>query len=63
MLIGYRDFLDGKTRPVYVADDGSQYVLDDAGVPVYGEWIGPNFHSADTPFIRANLDDPPAKEV
>jgi hypothetical protein len=29
-------FIDGVIRPVYVVDDGRQYVLDDEGRPLYG---------------------------
>ena len=32
-------FLDGTTRPVYLDADGREYVLNDDGQPVYGEWI------------------------
>jgi hypothetical protein len=37
--LGYRDFLDGTTRPVYADADGRQFVQDDDGQPVYGVWI------------------------
>jgi hypothetical protein len=36
--IDHRLFADGKIRPVYVDRHGQQFVLDDAGRPVYGLW-------------------------
>jgi hypothetical protein len=46
-IIGHRFFTDGSMRPVY-RDDQGQYILDDAGCPVYGHWLlseddGPDF--------------------
>ena len=32
-------FIDGVTRPVYVVEDGRQYVLDDKVRPIYGVWV------------------------
>jgi hypothetical protein len=29
-------FIDGVIRPIYVVDDGRQYVLDDEGRRIYG---------------------------
>jgi hypothetical protein len=37
--IGLVPFIDGITRPVILGADGRQYVLDDDGQPIYGEWI------------------------
>jgi len=41
MLIGYRDFVDGQQRPVYLDEDGNHYVINDACRVVCGEWLRP----------------------
>jgi hypothetical protein len=38
--IGVVPFVDGITRPVFLDEDGRQYVLDeDDGQPIYGVWL------------------------
>lgn len=37
--LGTVRFVDGVERPVYVDDDGRQFVLDDEKSPVHGAWI------------------------
>jgi hypothetical protein len=37
-LLGYVEFADGVERAVYQSD-GRQFVFDDSGEMVYGEWI------------------------
>ena len=32
-------FIDGTTRDVYFDLDGRQFLQDDDGTPIYGEWI------------------------
>ena len=41
MLIGYREFTDGKTRPVYLDRDNRQFVIGDDDWPLYGVWLAP----------------------
>lgn len=38
-LIGARRFNDGTLRPVYLDHEGRQYVNDDGGCPVFGDWL------------------------
>jgi hypothetical protein len=45
-------FIDGVISPVYVGDDGRQYVLDDEGRPIYGVWV----HSDEPLIVRAATD-------
>jgi hypothetical protein len=59
MHIGYRDFVDGQSRAIHVDDEGNQYVFDDAGEPIFGVWIAPDYDHAAPQLFRANLDDPP----
>jgi hypothetical protein len=49
MLIGSRDFTDGRTRQVILDSDHRQYVLDDDGEPIYGTWLPPDDY--DEPII------------
>lgn len=56
MHIGDRDFVDGIRRPVYLDDDGRQYVLDD-GQRVYGVWLTPVMEPAAEPIILGGQDD------
>jgi hypothetical protein len=56
MHIGDRDFVDGIRRPVYLDDDGRQYVYDD-GQRVYGVWLPPVMEPADEPIILGGKDD------
>jgi hypothetical protein len=37
--IGVVPFNDGITRPVILGADGRQYVFNDDGQRIYGEWI------------------------
>ena len=39
--IGQRLFTDGSTRPVFLDQDSRQYVLDDDGQRICGNWIWP----------------------
>lgn len=38
-IIGRVPFPDGIERDVYQTDDGRQYVVDAAGLQVFGDWI------------------------
>jgi hypothetical protein len=38
--IGNRRFTDGTTRPVFLDQDGREYVIDD-GIRVHGVWLDP----------------------
>jgi hypothetical protein len=40
-IIGYRQFVDGTTRPVFLGADGRQYVIGSGGELVPGLWIYP----------------------
>jgi hypothetical protein len=55
MLIGFRDFVDGQRRPVYLDEDGNQYVINDAGREVFGEWLRPEDDS-DQPIFLGGLE-------
>jgi len=37
-LIGFRRFSDGTNRPVFLDQDGRQYIFND-GRPVHGVWF------------------------
>jgi hypothetical protein len=37
--IAFVPFIDSAIRPVFLDEDGRQYVLDDDGQPVYGMWV------------------------
>jgi hypothetical protein len=50
-IIGYRQFVDGSSRPIFEQLDGRQYVMDDDGNCVYGVWILPPDGSIDLPLI------------
>ena len=52
-IIGYCDFLDGWRRPVYLAEDGRQYVIDGDGQKVYGVWFIPPDDTAPTVIVNA----------
>jgi hypothetical protein len=39
-VIGYREFVDGARRPIYL-DPKGQYVLDDNCERIYGVWLIP----------------------
>jgi hypothetical protein len=41
MIVGYRDFVDGKRRPVDLDEDGHEYVINDAREAVNGTWLLP----------------------
>jgi hypothetical protein len=41
-IIGSREFTDGSQRAVYQDDDGRQFVIDDEGQAVYGNWLLPD---------------------
>jgi hypothetical protein len=55
MQLGERQFTDGTTRPVYGADDGRQFVLDDQGEPMWGIWLHPDEYQEPV------VIEPPAK--
>ena len=55
MLIGYRDFVYGKRRPVYLDEDGNQFVLNDAGQEVFGQWLHPE-DDCDPPVYLGGLE-------
>jgi hypothetical protein len=57
MHISYRDFTDGQSRPVYIDDDGNQYVCGDDGQPGFGVWLAPDSHDADLPMFVARLEE------
>jgi hypothetical protein len=48
--ITYIELADGTTRPVFL-DDGRQFVIDDDGERVYGEWFIPEPEHYDVPII------------
>jgi hypothetical protein len=48
-VLGYRDFTDGRTRPVHACS--RQYVVDDDGQLVYGLWLRPEEEKVDLPVI------------
>jgi hypothetical protein len=39
--IGWRHFTDGTMRPVFLDQDGRQFIHDDDGQPASGTWIYP----------------------
>jgi hypothetical protein len=39
--VGQQSFTDGIEREVFEDGNGRQFVLDDAGEPVYGQWLPP----------------------
>ena len=39
LIIGHIPFTDGCEHAVYQTDDGQQYVIDGAGLRVFGAWI------------------------
>jgi hypothetical protein len=49
-VIGSRRFTDGITRSVHQAKDGRQFVVDDDGAEVFGQWLPPEDES-DAPLI------------
>jgi len=50
--IAFVEFADGITRPVYVAPDGRQYVVDPYGHLVFGVWFIPRDEDAvDVPIV------------
>jgi hypothetical protein len=40
-VIGTRLFTDGETRSIHVDEHGRQFVVDDDGAEVYGQWLPP----------------------
>jgi hypothetical protein len=56
-IIGYRLFLDGWRRPVYLAEDGRQYVID-GDETIFGFWVLTDDLLDDAPLIvRARKDE------
>jgi hypothetical protein len=55
--IAYIELTDGTTRPVFL-DDDRQFVIDDDGERIYGEWHIPEPQHYDVPII-VGLDVPP----
>ena len=53
-IIGYREFTDGATRPIY--DDGRQYVIDDDGLKLYGVWVIPKEEAPPHLIVPADED-------
>jgi hypothetical protein len=47
--IGQRLFTDSSTRPVFLDQDGRQFVIDGDGQRVHGVWIYPD--EADEPTV------------
>jgi hypothetical protein len=46
-IIGYREFVDGTCRPVF-EDPSGQYILDENGERVPGNWFAPNDEDAES---------------
>ena len=51
--IGDRLFIDGVKRPVYLDDDGRQFVMESNGLRVHGVWLVPEPDDADAPIVAA----------
>jgi len=52
--IGYRNFVDGKARPVYMEPEGRQYVYD-YDERVHGVWLIPEIEPG-LPFMVVRAD-------
>jgi hypothetical protein len=55
-IIGYREFVDGTRRPIYL-DAKGQYVLDDEAARVYGLYLIPETECCDLPVIVESATD------
>jgi hypothetical protein len=58
MHIGYRELADGQTRPVYLDDDGNQFVYGDDGRPVVGRRLTPDAEGTDPRAIARSRRTP-----
>jgi hypothetical protein len=51
LMIGEVVAVDGSTRTVWKEGDGRQFLVDDDGEKLYGQWLAP----ADEPIIAMGL--------
>jgi hypothetical protein len=55
LLLGFRLFSDGLTRPVFQDKDGDQYLLHEDQGRIYGLWLSPDLEP-DKPVVAENSE-------